>query len=281
MAATSVMTSHAMKSAVPSRKPMNTSISSMQASAPISTEMLKLSASFACAATNSDSSRRASHTSSGPNTMPISGRTSPASADRCASIPQVRSFSDGAVPGAAVELGPSIRRRESITPPAHPSERHPDARVGAASGLQEAHRVLIVAVEQVGDAPEHCEVLVELVAGGEIDRRVARGIEACNGEIAAAVHPRADREDIDTELPRARRLVLRQQSPPVLRPAQKLLARGLIVRLGVAVVEPQRQAPKRLVGDEALEAVGLGVPDIHVRGLESVRIGRGGDKLGE
>src|SRR6516164_4903362 len=272
----SVRTSQAMKSAVPSRKPMNTSMSMMQVSAPSSTEILKLSASFACAATNSDSSRRASHTSSGPRTVPRSGRTSPASAERCASIPQVRSCSEGAVPGVAGEFGPSIRRRKSTTPPERarrlvPSECHPDAGVRAETGLLESNRILVLAVEEVIDASEERDVPVERIFGGEIDGHVARSIEARNGEIAVAIDPGADRKDIEAQLPRARRLPLRKQTSLVLWPAQQLFVQYLIGGLGVGVIEAQGQLLQCLPGEEPLDAVSGRAPDVAVGRAEGHR----------
>src|SRR5215472_5847226 len=114
-----------------------------------------------------------------------------------------------------------------------PLERHPDAGVRSDARLQEADRILVVAVEQVVDASEEREMRVEVEARGEIDRGVARSIEARDGEVAVAIDPGADREDIETQQPGARRLPLRENSALVLRAAQQLLLRDVIGRFGV------------------------------------------------
>src|SRR5436305_9930723 len=94
-----VRASHEIPSATNSRNPTRTNTRIQQQTAPITTEMLKLSASFAWLATNAVRSRLTSHTTSGPSTMPMGGTMKKEKADRCAIIPQVRSSCVGGVPG--------------------------------------------------------------------------------------------------------------------------------------------------------------------------------------
>src|ERR1700736_3696526 len=104
-----------------------------------------------------------------------------------------------------------------------PAEPYLDAGVDSDARLQKPDRVFVVAVEQVLDAPEEREARSQVVRDREIHRRVARGIQALNREVAVAVHPGSDPQKVHIEKPSAGRLPGSVQVALVLGPAQQLL----------------------------------------------------------
>src|SRR5438105_10574422 len=208
--------------------------------------------------------------------------TSPKSADRCASMPQVRSFSVGAAPEAGLLCGSLMTAQDyhfavgeaAPTPLLLPDmELQPRLDAGKYSDarLQKPNWILVVPVKKIVDAPEHGPLPAEIETRRDIHRDISGRVEARDRKVTVAVHPVAHREQVQVEPQRLRHLPIRIQRALVPGTAQQLLLQQVIGRLGVGVIEAQGEPPRGLTSDEALDAVRGGTADVGPGGRGHVR----------
>src|SRR5580704_2654747 len=112
--------------------------------------------------------------------------TSPTSADRCASMPQVRSFSVGVAPEAGLLFG-SLMADLRLSPAwCMELQLRPDARKYSHARLEKSDWILVVPVKKIVDATKHGQLPAESETRREIHRRIPGRIQARDRKVAVA-----------------------------------------------------------------------------------------------
>src|SRR2546430_15022589 len=143
--------------------------------------------------------------------------TSPTSADRCASMPQVRSFSVGAAPEAGLLCGSLMTAQDyhfavgeaaptPLLPPDMELQPRLDAGKYSDARLQKPNWILVVPVKKIVDAPEHGPLPAEIETRRDIHRDIPGRIQARDRKIAVAVHPATHRQNAGVERSEERRV---------------------------------------------------------------------------